>query len=333
MSDPVFASDGFMYGLESIELLMKGHVTSPAPCDLLAHPLLVPDLGKLALASARGAHNRVAVQMTSVAQSPALHHEVAGGGAAVSQVYGKRVAMCGRHPMEQLPVFCLDCGCAVCVMCAVDTTTCKHHSIVAFASVLNGLTTEREEWVRAQQECRRGAAQLCDKIQADADAKKQAIDTETATLKMQVLAASDSRAFTMGAIGLQRQLRGELVTAAAASHEIFVKGSIAATILAAAVARISAPVPSASAADFCAAPQLAGAVGQVIVADAVVDPESQQPYLRHAASSAEDALRGNLGCDNQLWMCPQDDAYLRSRWQARSAEAGVVRASVPRPLL
>ena len=314
MSDPAFASDGFMYGLESIELLMNGYVTSSTPRDLLAHPLLAPDLGKLALASVRGAHNRVAVQMTSVAQSPALHHEVAGRVAAVSQVHGKRVAMCESHPMEQLPVFCLDCGCAVCVMCAVDTSTCKHHSTVTFASVLNGLTTEREEWVRAQQECRRGAAQLCDNIQVDADTKKQAIDTEAAALKVQVLAASESRSFTMGAIGLQRQLLEELVTAAAASHEIFVKGSIAATILAASLARIRAPVPSASAADFCAAPQHAGAVGQVIVADAVVDLESQQPYLRHAASSAEDALRGNLGCDNQLWMCPQDDAFLRSRW-------------------
>ena len=321
MSDPAFASDGFMYGLESIELLMNGYVTSSTPRDLLAHPLLAPDLGKLALASVRGAHNRVAVQMTSVAQSPALHHEVAGGGAAVSQVYGKRVAMCGRHPMEQLPVFCLDCGCAVCVMCAVDTTTCKHHSTVAFASVLNGLTTEREEWVRAQQECRRSAAQLCDTIQADADAKKQAIDTETATLKMQVLAASEGRAFTMGAIAQKRQLRQELVAAAVSSTDVGQKGSIAAAIVAITLGRTTAPVPPASAAVFHSSAAPAAAVGRVSVADAVIDPESQHPPKRHS-SPAADAVVGDFhpdhGSANQLWMYPDTDDFLRARWQARN---------------
>ena len=82
-----------MYGLKAIWLLLNGLVASPTPRDLLAHPLLVLDLGRITLPSARGAHNRVTVYIISVAYSLALHHEVAGEGAAVSQVYAKRVAL------------------------------------------------------------------------------------------------------------------------------------------------------------------------------------------------------------------------------------------------
>ena len=42
-------------------------------------------------------------------------------------------------------------------------------------TLLKELQTDREAWARAREECRRGGEQLCASIQADTDAKIQAI--------------------------------------------------------------------------------------------------------------------------------------------------------------
>jgi hypothetical protein len=81
------------------------------------------------------------------------------------------------------------------------------------------------------------------------------------------------------------------VTGAAASPEVGVKGSGAAVAVAAAVSRVKAPTPPASAAEFRAAAATAAAVGQVIVASDVIDPEE------HAAGHIEQPHPAN---PNQL---------------------------------
>ena len=103
------------------------------------------------------------------------------------------------------------------------------------------LKTEKEAWSLAQEQCRRGAEQLCLQIQADADAKIQRISSDAATLQQQVLAspprlerppclsnaslmqvraAADERAAALGAIVHKREEREELVAGAAASPEV-----------------------------------------------------------------------------------------------------------------
>jgi hypothetical protein len=76
------------------------------------------------------------------------------------------------------------------VLCAVDVKRCKAHGTEALDTVIEELKTEREAWSLAQEECRRGAEQLCLQIQADADAKIQRISSDAATLQQQMLAST-----------------------------------------------------------------------------------------------------------------------------------------------
>ncbi len=69
---------------------------------------------------------------------------------------------------------------------APATATCKAHTTKALDSLIEDLKAEREEWAGAQEECRRGAEQLCLLIQADAYAKIQSISNESAALQQQV---------------------------------------------------------------------------------------------------------------------------------------------------
>ena len=102
--------------------------------------------------------------------APAAKQTAAGGGAAAAPLLHKPVVTCQRHPKEQLRVFCVDCNCAVCFICAVDVDLCKSHSTKAFDPLIEELKTDREGWARAQRECGEGAEQLCAAIQADGDA-------------------------------------------------------------------------------------------------------------------------------------------------------------------
>jgi hypothetical protein len=63
----------------------------------------------------------------------------------------------------------------VCVLCAVDVKRCKTHGTEALDTVIEELTTDREAWSRAQEQCRRGVERVCLAIQADADAKMRRI--------------------------------------------------------------------------------------------------------------------------------------------------------------
>ena len=203
----------------------------------------------------------------------------------------KPVVTCQRHPKEQLRVFCADCNCAVCVICAVDVDLCKSHSTKAFDPLIEELKTDREGWARAQRECGEGAEQLCAAIQADGDTKirvyTQAITAQVVQLQQQVRSAAAARSTAIGAILLKRQEREELVAGAAASPQVAVKGSAAAAVVASALGRARAPIPPASAAEFRAAAAPAAAVGHVDVAPAVVDPEDEA--ARAAAAAAEAA--------------------------------------------
>ena len=209
---------------------------------------------------------------------------VAGGGAAAPLVQ-KPVVMCELHPKEQLRVFCVNCNRAVCFMCAVDIDMCKSHDIKAFDPLIEELKTDIEGWARALRECNEAAELTCALIQADGDTKKrvyvQEIDKQVAALLQQVRSSSAARAAAIRAILQKRQAREELVAGAAVSPEVGVKGSGAAVAVAAAVDRVKAPIPPASAAEFRAAAATVAAVGQVIVASAVIDPED------HAAGHVE----------------------------------------------
>ena len=106
---------------------------------------------------------------------PAPKQAAAGGGAAAAAapLLRKPRATCPVHPNEQLRVFCRDCCRGVCLLCAVDTDMCKSHATKAFKPLIEELQADREGWERAQEECRRGAQQLCAAIQAAGDAKLQ----------------------------------------------------------------------------------------------------------------------------------------------------------------
>ena len=139
---------------------------------------------------------------------------------------------------------------------------------------------------RAQEECSRWAEQLCAAIQANADAKVQAVSSEAAAPQQQVRVARDERASAIGAIALKRFEWEELVAGAAAHPDVAVKGSAAAAVVVSALRRPKAPVPPASAAEFRAAAAPAAAVGQVIVAVAVVDAEAAAAAAAEAAAAA-----------------------------------------------
>ena len=77
----------------------------------------------------------------------------------------------------------------------------------------------------------------------------------------------------MAAIVAKRQEREKRVAGATASPDIAAKGSAAAAVLVSALNRAKAPVPPASAAQSRSAAAPAAAVGQVVIADVVVDCE------------------------------------------------------------
>jgi len=260
---------------------MKAHSTSPRTGNPLDHKFLIPNNVMRQQIAAWCEENGVSVP---VAPKPA---EADAPPPAVQPQLQKPQVTCAKHPDEQLRVFCVDCDCAVCVLCAVDVDLCKSHSTKAFKPLLNELQTDREGWARVQRECGEGAEQLCAVIQADGNAKKQAIDTQVAALQQQVRSAAAARCTALGAILLKRQEREELVAGAAASPQVAVKGSAAAAVVASALGRARAPIPPASAAEFRAAAAPAAAVGHVVIAPAVVDPESEA--ARAAAAAAEAA--------------------------------------------
>ena len=286
MVDPVVASDGFTYERNSIEQWMQGNNVSPLTSQPFEHKVLIPNSFMRKQIAAWCEQNGVPVP---VIPKPAAKPPAAGGGAAVQPLLQKPVVRCPSHTKEQLRVFCMDCDRAVCFNCAVDMKGCKLHNTQAFDTLMDELKTDREGWARAQEECRRGSEQLCASIQADADAKIQAISSEAAALQQQVRAACDERASAIGAILLKREEREELVAAATVHPDVAVKGSAAAAVVVSALRRPKAPVPPACAAEFRAAAAPAAAVGQVIVAAAVVDPEDEAARAAAAAAAAEAA--------------------------------------------
>jgi len=296
MADPVMASDGFTYEREFMELWMAGHDTSPTTREPLEHKFLIPNHVMRRQIATWCEQNGVPVP---VAPKPADKPAAAGGGAAAAPLLHKPQVTCTTHPKEQLRVFCRDCCHGVCVLCAVDTKRCKAHGTEALDTLIEELQTDREGWARAQEECRSGAEEVCAVIQADADAKKQAIDNEAAALQQQVRAAAEERAAALGTIVHKRQQREELVVGAAASPELAVKGSAAAAVVASALDRPKASISPGSAAEFRAAAAPAAAVGHVLVADAVFDPEDEAARAAAAAAErarAEEATRTQSFC-------------------------------------
>ena len=67
----------------------------------------------------------------------------------------------------------------------------KSQATKAFKPLLQELKVDREAWARAQEECARSAEQLCAAIQANADAKVQAVSSEAAAPQQQVRVARD----------------------------------------------------------------------------------------------------------------------------------------------
>ena len=118
---------------------------------------------------------------------------------------------------------------------------------------------------------------MCADIQADGDNKirlhLQAIGTQVADLQQKVRTAAAARSAAMAAIAIKRQERKKRVAGATASPDIADKGSTAAALLVSALNRAKAPVPTAPAAQSRSAAAPAAAVGQVIIADAVIDCE------------------------------------------------------------
>ncbi len=169
-----------------------------------------------------------------------------------------------RHPVY----------CGMCTLCVVGVDMCKNHSTKAFKPLLEELKVGREAWACTLEECTRSAEQLCAAIQADGDAKTQAITAniaaEVAALQQQVRFVAAARSTDLGNIVQKRREREELVARAIASPDLGVAGSSSAAVVARALDRANAPIPPASAAEFHAA--AAPAVGRVLVSVAVVDP-------------------------------------------------------------
>jgi hypothetical protein len=219
-------------------------------------------------------------------------------------------------------VFCKDCCRLVCTLCAVDTDVCKSHATKVFKTLLDELKADTQGWVRAREECARSAEQLCAAIQADADAKKQAIDAEVVALQQQVRCASAARCDALGAIAQKRKEREKQVISAALSPHTTVKNSAsaAAAVIANALDRAKAAIPPASAAEFCAAAAPAAAVGHVLVAEAVVDPEDAAARAAAAHAAAMGGLLGSallqrVGDGNKV---QQFAALLKGRLPDRS---------------
>jgi hypothetical protein len=270
MADPVMASDGITYERHAIELWMKTHDVSPLTNKPFDHKYLSTNITVRNLIADWCEQNSVPVPTP-----PKRETESAGGGVgpALVSLLTKPQVTCSSHPKEQLRAFCTDCCRAVCVLCAVDVKRCKAHGTEALDTLIEDLKTEREAWSLAQEECCRGVEHVCLAIQADADAKKQAIDSEATALQQQVRAAGAERAAAFGAIVQKRQEREELVAAAAASPDIGVSRSPAAAVVLSALNRAKGAIATVSAAEFRAAAAPANAVGRIDVAAAFADPE------------------------------------------------------------
>jgi hypothetical protein len=272
MADPVLASDGFTYERDAIEQWFESHDVSPTTSEPLDDKTLRPNhMARSIIAEWCALHG---VPLPTIPQRAAK--AAAGGGAASAKPLAEKPrVLCTKHPKEQLRVFCNTCCRGVCVLCAVDSKTCKLHDTQAFETMSEELKSDREEWARAQEECNRSAEQLCAAIQADADAKKQAIDTEAAVLQQRVRAAAAKRSASLSNIVESRALREELLFGASNSSDIVVKQSPAAAAVAAIFDRVRARVPAACAATFQASAGPSRAVGSVAVRDTIIDPEDE----------------------------------------------------------
>ena len=240
MADPVVASDGITYERDSIQLWMKTHDVSPHTNTPFDHKMLIPNIMARKQIAAWCEENGVPVP---VAPKRVAEAAAAGGGAALAPLLQKPHVTCALHDDEPLRVFCKDCCRGVCTLCAVDTDMCKSHTTKAFKPLLEELKVDREAWARAQEECGRSAEQLCATIQADADAKIQAITAEASALQQQVRSAAAARSAALGAIVQKRVEREELVAGAAASPDVAVKDSAAAAVVASALHRVKAVIP------------------------------------------------------------------------------------------
>jgi hypothetical protein len=285
MADPVVASDGITYERDSIQLWMKTHDVSPHTNTPFDNKKLIPNIGYRNMIAAWCKENGVPVP---VAPKRVAEATAAGGGAASAPSLEKPRVTCALHANEPLRVFCKDCCRFVCVLCAVDTDVCKSHATKAFKPLLEELKADREGWARAREECARSAEQLCAAIQADADAKKQAIDAEVVVLQQQVRCATTERCAALGKIVQKQTERERQVIGAARSPHTMVKNSAsaAARVIASALDRAKAVIPPASAAEFQAAAAPAAAVGHVLVAEAVVDPEEPFAAMGGLSGSA-----------------------------------------------
>jgi hypothetical protein len=320
MAEPVVASDGITYERDSIELWMKTHDVSPHTNTPFDHKMLIPNVMARKLVASWCEENGVPVP---VAPKRAAEPVATGGGAALAALLQKPHVTCALHDDEPLRVFCKDCCRGVCTLCAVDIDVCKSHATKAFKPLLEELQVDREGWARAQEECTRSAEQLCAAIQADADAKIHAITAEASELQQQVRCAAAARSAALGAIVQKRVEREELVAGAAASPDVAVKDSAAAALVASALDRAKAVIPPASAAEFRAAAAPAAAVGHVLVADAVVDPEDAAARAAAAHAAAVAAMGGlsgstllqRVGDGNKV---QQFAALLRGRLPGRS---------------
>ena len=201
---------------------------------------------------------------------------------------------CAAHKGEQVWAFCRDCCRAICCICAVDSDICKSHTTKAFKPLIEELKTDKEGWARALQECNEGTEQLCADIQAEGDAKKQAIDVEVAHLHQQVRSAAAVRSAALAAIVQKREEREELVAGAAATSDVAAKGSPASAVIVSALDRVKAPIPAASVAQFCAAAAPAAAVGRVIIADAILDLEDANARILGRPDILEAAEIGDV---------------------------------------
>jgi hypothetical protein len=108
---------------------------------------------------------------------------------------------------------------------------------------------------------------------------------------VQVRAAADERAAALGAIVQKREEREELVAGAAASPQIAVKGSPATAVVACALNRAKGRIPPASAAEFVPAAAPAAAVGHLVLAPAVLDPEDAAAIAAAAQAAAAEAAQ------------------------------------------
>ena len=280
MDDPVVAADGHTYNRVEIEKWLKEHDTSPLTHEPLESKALFPNMAiRRQINAWREEHGFPAL---------VLHKPPAAAAAAGPEAHPliqKPITTCATHPREQLRVFCCDCEHAVCLLCAVDSKKCKAHTTEAFDSLLDELKADWQGWAVAQQECNRSAQQLCAAIQADGDAKKQAIDIQVTELQQQVRSAAAARSAALGAVVEKWQEREERVAGAAASSEVGRKGSPAAAVVSCAIRRAKAPVPPASAAEFVAAAAPDAAVGRVTATPAALDPDDE------AARAAAEAAR------------------------------------------